>query len=111
MQRGKCVYVGQSKSNAGSRVLAHIADKNFDRIHFLPCDNDLDIIERHFISKLKPIYNRQRYASFKALSPDALHKVLKMGTFCGLRDNYPIPQPDKTIANTVHRAGLEPATF
>lgn len=59
IQDDKVVYVGQS-INLRSRIASHVAsDKEFDRVEYI-CVNskeEMDIVENHFISSLKPKYN------------------------------------------------------
>lgn len=60
----KVVYVG-STTNLVSRVEQHILDnKLFTRVFYIACDNEADMlnIEKGFISKFKPDYNRTLYS-------------------------------------------------
>ena len=78
--KGRCVYVGLSRSSIGNRVLTHLADKQFDRILFLRCEDNLDAIERHFIGKLEPLYNRKNYKNAPVFTKQEIVKLICGGT-------------------------------
>lgn len=73
LTRGKeIVYVGQATSVV-NRVPAHIADKVFDRVLYLPLPRaELNTAERTFIEALKPKYNKSVGPAKDGVSPIAL---------------------------------------
>ena len=55
------VYVGQS-INVAARVNQHIQDKDFNKVLYLPVvKENLDVVERFFIERLQPKYNKDGY--------------------------------------------------
>ena len=58
IQDDNVVYVGKTKKGL-SRPFHHSADKVFDSVKILPCDeSNLDKTESYYIAKYKPLYNR-----------------------------------------------------
>jgi excinuclease UvrABC nuclease subunit len=54
----KIVYVGQSHNIPG-RVAEHMLSKEFDSFAFVPAKKEeLDSLERAYINKFLPVYNR-----------------------------------------------------
>lgn len=61
------VYVGQAV-DARRRIGEHLGDrtKPFDAVSFIPCvKNRLNAVERHYIQKLMPEYNRCRFSQLQ----------------------------------------------
>lgn len=55
---GEVAYVGKTKLGLG-RPFQHSADKVFDHVKILPCDeSELDELECFYIAKYKPEFNR-----------------------------------------------------
>ena len=55
------VYVGQS-INVSARVSQHTQDKDFSKVLYLPIvKENLDVVERFFIERLQPKYNKERF--------------------------------------------------
>ena len=55
------MYVGQS-INVAARVNQHIQDKDFNKVLYLPVvKENLDRVERFFIERLQPKYNKDGY--------------------------------------------------
>mgnify|MGYP003135932711 FL=1 len=55
------VYVGQS-INVSARAYQHTQDKDFSKVLYLPTvKENLDKVERFFIERLQPKYNKERF--------------------------------------------------
>lgn len=77
------VYVGQTR-NGMARPLSHKANKDFDSIYIMPCDEKmLGIVEGQYIVKYNPMYN-------KTLDSESYYSMLRarnmMRRICNLAD-------------------------
>ena len=78
---GQIVYVGQS-TNLASRLIQHRNNKEFNRILYMPIENNrLDEVERFFIETLEPKYNAEQFIAnksyrYKGLGYKLINKVL-----------------------------------
>ena len=88
---GQIVYVGQS-TNLASRLITHRNVKEFNRILYMPIENNrLDEVERFFIETLEPKYNAEQFISnktyrYKGLGYKLINKVLYRENPNGLLD-------------------------
>ena len=59
------VYVGQSV-NVSARIVQHIRYKDFNKVLYMPTvKENLDKVERFFIERLQPKYNREGFLVHK----------------------------------------------
>lgn len=71
------VYVGQTTAGI-SRPLAHIKDKNFNKIRLIYCNTEqLGELEQKFILKYEPIYNKSKYLMQRSRDINILYRTIE----------------------------------
>lgn len=60
LHNNKVVYVGQTRSEWPGRIREHLkTDKNFDQVYYIQVRrHEVDSLERYYIKKFKPKYNK-----------------------------------------------------
>ena len=77
-KRRKVVYVGQSKRGI-KRIFEH-KEKNFNTFSFIICnENELDFLEKEYIKKYEPQYNKAILIGEKRERFENTKKILKKG--------------------------------